>query len=45
MLGSPSEGDVVSDTPSEIVDEGMAVILVLIVVCVNPLKIFYFTGV
>ena len=44
VLISPSESSVVFDNPSKLVVNGLTVKLGLIVLCVNPLKIFHFTG-
>ena len=44
VLVSPSEPSVVFDTPSELAVKGLTVKLGLIVLCVNPFRIFYFTG-
>ena len=44
VLISPSETSIVLDTPSEPWVKGLCVKLGLVVLCVNPLGIFYFTG-
>ena len=44
VLISPSETSVLFDTPSETRVKGLYVKLGLVVLCVNPLRICYFTG-
>ena len=45
VLNSPSEPSVVFDTLSELVVKGLTVNLGIMVLCVNPLRIFHVTDI